>query len=63
MSVCAPDGRSGAPRQRHARYRPARFANRRRREGWLPPSLESRLGNLLTWVARLRRLAPIAALS
>jgi hypothetical protein len=29
-------------RMRHTRYRPARFANRRRREGWLPPSLESR---------------------
>jgi RRXRR protein len=24
-------------RQRHTRYRPARFANRRRREGWLSP--------------------------
>src|SRR5690349_5067003 len=24
-------------RQRHTRYRPARFANRRRRAGWLPP--------------------------
>jgi 5-methylcytosine-specific restriction endonuclease McrA len=50
-------------RQRHTRYRPVRFANRRRRAGWLPPSLESRLGNVLTWVARLRRLAPIAAIS
>ncbi|WIG58551.1 MAG: HNH endonuclease [Ktedonobacterales bacterium] len=50
-------------RQRHTRYRPARFANRRRREGWLPPSLESRLANILTWVTRLRRLAPIGALA
>jgi 5-methylcytosine-specific restriction endonuclease McrA len=50
-------------RQRHTRYRPARFANRRRRAGWLPPSLESRLRNVLTWVARLRQLAPIGALS
>ena len=50
-------------RQRHTRYRPARFANRRRPAGWLPPSLESRLSNLLTWVARLRRLAPITALA
>jgi hypothetical protein len=24
-------------RQRHTRYRPARFLNRRRRVGWLPP--------------------------
>ena len=42
-------------RQRHTRYRPARFLNRRRRAGWLPPSLESRLSNTLTWVHRLRR--------
>ena len=29
-------------RSRHTRSRPARFLNRRRRAGWLPPSLESR---------------------
>ncbi|HLJ82362.1 MAG TPA: RNA-guided endonuclease IscB [Ktedonobacterales bacterium] len=50
-------------RQRHTRYRPARFNNRRRREGWLPPSLESRLSNVLTWVARLCRYAPISGIS
>jgi 5-methylcytosine-specific restriction endonuclease McrA len=50
-------------RQRHTRYRPARFANRRRGEGWLPPSLESRLANTLTWVDRLRRWCPIGAIS
>lgn len=50
-------------RQRKTRYRPARFNNRRKREGWLTPSLESRIANVQTWVARLCRLAPIAALS
>ncbi len=50
-------------RQRHTRYRPQRCDNRRRREGWLPPSLESRAHNILTWVERLRRLAPIGAIS
>jgi 5-methylcytosine-specific restriction endonuclease McrA len=50
-------------RQRHTRYRPARFANRPRREGWLPPSLGSRISNVLTWVQRLRRLAPVGAIS
>jgi len=50
-------------RQRHTRYRPARFTNRRRTEGWLPPSLESRISNILTWVARLRRYAPVGAIS
>jgi 5-methylcytosine-specific restriction endonuclease McrA len=50
-------------RSRHTRYRPRRFNNRRRREGWLPPSLESRLANVLTWVERLCRFCPIGAIS
>lgn len=50
-------------RNRKTRYRPSRFDNRRRREGWLPPSIESRVGNVLTWVGRLCRLAPIGAIS
>ena len=50
-------------RQRHSRYRPPRFLNRRRSSGWLPPSLESRISNVLTWVERLHRFAPIGALS
>jgi len=50
-------------RQRHTRYRQPRFLNRTRRKGWLAPSLESRIKNVETWVARLRRLAPIGAIS
>jgi 5-methylcytosine-specific restriction endonuclease McrA len=50
-------------RARHTRYRPPRFNNRRRQEGWLPPSLESRLENILTWVTRLQRYSPVAAIS
>ncbi len=50
-------------RQQHTRYRPARFDNRRRPAGWLPPSLESRVANGATWVARLRRLCPVGAIS
>ncbi len=50
-------------RQRKTRYRAARFDNRSRRAGWLPPSLESRVHNIVTWVGRLRRLCPIAAIS
>jgi 5-methylcytosine-specific restriction endonuclease McrA len=50
-------------RARHTRYRPPRFANRVRPKGWLPPSLLSRIQNVLTWVQRLRRYAPITALS
>lgn len=50
-------------RARKTRYRKPRFANRCRKPGWLPPSLESRIANVMTWVARLRRLCPIVALS
>jgi 5-methylcytosine-specific restriction endonuclease McrA len=50
-------------RQRHTRYRPARFANRSRPKGWLPPSLCSRIENVITWVARLRRWCPLGAIS
>ena len=50
-------------RARHTRYRPARFDNRRRREGWLPPSLESRLVNIQTWCRRLIGSAPVTAFS
>jgi 5-methylcytosine-specific restriction endonuclease McrA len=50
-------------RQRHTRYRQPRSNNWRRRDGWLAPSLESRVCNIVTWVKRLRRLCPITALS
>lgn len=50
-------------RNRRTRYRAARFLNRRRAGGWLPPSLESRLANILTWVKRLMRVAPVGAIS
>jgi hypothetical protein len=50
-------------RSRKTRYRPARFLNRKRGADWLPPSLESRVANTVTWVKRLMRLAPIGAIS
>lgn len=50
-------------RQRKTRYRPARFANRRRPLGWLAPSLLSRVLHLLCWVKRLCRWCPIGAIS
>jgi len=50
-------------RQRKTRYRKPRFANRRKRTGTLPPSLESRVCNVLTWVRRLMRLCPVTAIS
>ena len=50
-------------RARKTRYRKPRFHNRRRKQGWLPPSLMSRIAHVLTWVTRLRKVAPITALS
>lgn len=50
-------------RQRKTRYRPPRFDNRTRPDGSLPPSLESRVANVMTWVERLARLSPLTALS
>ncbi|UCJ12263.1 MAG: HNH endonuclease [Phormidium sp. PBR-2020] len=46
-------------RNRKTRYRPARFLNRTRSEGWLAPSLQHRVDTLMTWVNRFRRLAPV----
>jgi 5-methylcytosine-specific restriction endonuclease McrA len=50
-------------RARKTRYRQPRFLNRTRPEGWLAPSLQSRVDNIKTWVERLRKLAPIEAIS
>ena len=52
-----------ARRQRKTRYRKPRFANRRRKAGWLPPSLGSRIANVLTWVKRLMALCLCEAIS
>jgi len=49
-------------RNRHIRYRPARFLNRTRQKGWLAPSLLHRVETTLTWVNKLRRLAPISSI-
>lgn len=51
-------------RQHKTRYRKPRYANRRNKKaGWLPPSLQSRISNVLTWVRRLSRLCRVQAIS
>ena len=50
-------------RARKTRYRQARFLNRRRERGWLPPSVHHRVQTTETWVERLRRFSPVIALS
>jgi 5-methylcytosine-specific restriction endonuclease McrA len=50
-------------RNRHTRYRKARWQNRQKPKGWLPPSLQSRIANVLTWAQRLARVCRITAIS
>lgn len=50
-------------RNRKTRYRKPRFLNRTRPNGWLAPSLQSRVENIKTWVEKLRKFAAIEALS
>lgn len=45
------------------RYRAPRFDNRTKPEGWLAPSLQHRVDTTRTWVQRLRRWAPVVAIS
>ena len=47
-------------RDRHTRYRKPRFLNRCRKDGWLPPSLMSRVHNVETWAKRIQRFSPIS---
>lgn len=50
-------------RNRKTRYRKARFLNRTKPKGWLPPSLKHRVLTILTWVKRFIRLAPIKSIT
>ena len=49
-------------RSRNLRYRAPRFLNRSKPKGWLPPSLQHRVDTTLSWVNRLRRLAPVSGI-
>ena len=46
-------------RRGRLRHRKPRFNNRRRKPGWLPPSILSRLTNTLTWINRISKLIAI----
>lgn len=50
-------------RHRKTRYREARFDHRTRKEDWIAPSLQSRVDNILTFVKRLQKLAPISSIA
>ena len=58
------NARRGHRRNRRSRLRrrPARFLNRTRKEGWLPPSVLSKLSNVITTVRHLREVFPVTAI-
>jgi hypothetical protein len=47
-------------RSAHLRHRAPRFDNRAVPKGWLPPSVCSRVGNILTWTRRYSRWVPVS---
>ena len=50
-------------RRNRLRYRKARFNNRKRKNGWIPPSLQSRVDNIQSWVSKLQKLTPLTHVS
>jgi len=50
-------------RNRKSRYRQPRFNNRTRPDGWLPPSLMSRVDNVVTWAGKIAKYAPVASIA
>ncbi|WP_205626336.1 RNA-guided endonuclease IscB [Mycolicibacterium conceptionense] len=50
-------------RSANLRYRAPRFNNRTKPKGWLAPSLQHRVDNVIAWVTRLRKLAPVTSIA
>jgi HNH endonuclease len=46
-------------RQRHTRYRPARFLNRTKPKGWIAPSVKSRADNVINFIRKYKKLINI----
>ena len=47
-------------RSRKTRYRPARFDNRKRKNGWLAPSIRQKIESHLTVVANVCKILPVS---
>jgi hypothetical protein len=47
-------------RNRKTRYRQARFLNRKRKDKWLPPSIQNKVNHTYHWIAVLQSLVPNA---
>ena len=50
-------------RNRKTRYRPARFDNRRRRDGWLAPSIRQKIGTHLSIMTNVCKIIPISRIT
>jgi len=46
-------------RSRKTKYRPARFSNRRRKEGWLTPTLRSKLHSHVKEIEFIKKILPV----
>ena len=60
------DARRGHRRFRRnkLRYRKARWLNRgNKKKGWIPPSLQSRVDNIQSWVNKLKKVIPLTHIS
>ena len=45
-------------RNRNTRYRKIRFLNRKRKDGWLPPTVQSKLNATFMWIDKFSELLP-----
>lgn len=45
-------------RSRKTRHRPSRFLNRKRKDGWLPPTVQSKLDATFMWIDKFISLLP-----
>lgn len=45
-------------RNRKTRYRKCRFLNRKRKDNWLPPSIQSKIDNQINWINKFISLLP-----
>ena len=50
-------------RSRKTRYRAPRFLNRTKPQGWLPPSLRSRVDNITALTRKIQRVAPLTSIA
>jgi 5-methylcytosine-specific restriction endonuclease McrA len=62
-SLLSRKGIRNSRRSRKTRYRKPGLANTVKPEGWLAPSLLHRVLTTMTWEERLRRFAPVSAIS